>query len=362
GIQCPNAYWYVDLNTYTCTNHFFHQVDGWAIRNAFIIGNGSSGSVIECMANWSYWVDNNLSASQLVSAWQPPIQNFVEHNLDWFLLGDCTELMVKDFDYLAHTFMHCVSQNGRGPWVTGILTMCDAAVECFRFEAAAPCRIDIVNPEWMVTLVNYSDLTGYGIISTPAFQGTARFFNAPIWGGRAWDYVIQGGDVGIELAHMSYLSTNGSRVDGGVLHLINGGFEGNTSSFFTVPFNSANPGVAGKLSEIIGCFAWTGVTSTRANPNNPVNAWGNFGINNLTTQTVFNVKPLQLLFQPNPAAQTISLTWSNTMGAFDLYSTPSLTSPAGWTMLTNAPFYSSNLWTVVGSTTNSAQRFYRLGP
>ena len=145
---------------------------------------------------------NTVSASQLPSASQPPIQNFAEHNLNWFLLGDCTELMVKNFDFLCHTFMHCISQNNRGPWINGILTMCDTAVGCFRFESSASSQINIVNPEWMVTLADYSDLTNYGVISTPAFQGTARFFNAPLWGGRPWDYLIQGGDVGFELTHM----------------------------------------------------------------------------------------------------------------------------------------------------------------
>jgi len=358
GIMCPNAYWYVDLNTYTCTNHFFYQVDGWAIKNAFTIGNGSRGSIIECMANLSYWADNNLSASQLISAWQPPITDFVEHNLDWFVLGDCTELMVKNFDYRCRTFMLCVDQNGRGPWINGILTMVDAAVECFRFDAAADCLINIVNPEWMVTLADYPDLTGYGIISTPNFQGKARLFNAPLWGGREWDYVIQGGDVGIELAHMDYLSSFGSKVDGGVLHLINGGFEGNTSSYYNIPFNSASAGVPGKISEIIGCYAWTGLTNTLANPNNPVSLWGNFGINKLVTQTPFDVTAPKL--QTSFSANAISLVWSNNMGAFNLYSTPELASPIIWTLVTNVPYYGTNRWTVTDFTANSPQLFYRL--
>ena len=361
GIRCPNAYWYVDLDTYTCTNHFIRNVDGWALENGFVIGNGSSGSIIENHSNWSDWINNTISASQLTSAWQPPVQNFAEHNLQWYLLGDCTELMVKNFNIVSHTFMHCVAEEGRGPWITGVLTMCDAAVECFRFDSAANSVINIVNPEWMVTTTDYSDLTGYGVISTTNFQGVARFFNAPLWGGRPWDYVIQGGDVGLELTHMGYLSTYGTQVTGGVLHLINGGFEGNTSAFYTVPFSSANPGVPGKLSEIIGCYAWTGVNSALANPANPVNSWGNFGINNLISQSVFNVTPPRLLFTSQPASQSVALTWTNNMGAFNLCSTPSLTPPVMWSPVTNGPWFATNQWTVTDSTTNAPQRFYRLG-
>jgi hypothetical protein len=233
-------------------------------------------------------------------------------------------------------------------------------VDCFVFAAAAPCQINIVNPEWMVTLSGgYSDLTNYGVISTPSFQGTVRFFNAPLWGGRSWDYWIQGGDIGFELVHMGYLSAHGSKVDGGVLHLINCGFGGNTSSYYTVPFNSASPGVPGKISEIIGCYAWTGVTNSKVNINNPINCWGNFGINKLTTQAPFDVTPPHLQLKPNLSAGTISLVWPNDMGAFNLYSTTGLT-PSAWLQVTNPPYFTTNYWIVTNSTLDDFQRFYRL--
>ena len=361
GVLCADPYWYVDLNTYTCTNHFLQQVDGWALRYGYTIGNGSCGTLVQCMANSSYWGQCNFSASQFPGAWQPAILAFAYNNLEWFLLGDCTELLVKNFNIFDHIFMHCVDQNGRGPWVNGIITSCDGDVECFQFDAAAPCQINIVNPEWMVTITGGNYLTNYGVVSLPTFQGTARFFNAPLWGGRAWDYWIQGGDVGFELTHAGYLSSYGAKVDGGVLHLINCGFEGNTASDYTVPFNSTSPGVPGKLSEIIGCYAWTGVTNLLANPNNPINTWGNFGVNTLVTQTPFTVAPPQLQFSPNVASQLASLGWTNNMGAFKLYATPSL-APALWTLVTNAPYFATNRWTVTNSTAVGRQQFYRLGP
>jgi autotransporter-associated beta strand protein len=354
GIMCPNAYWYLDLNSYTCTNHFIYNLDGWAIQNAFVIGNGSSGSVIESHANWSFWIGNTASASQLVSAWQPAIQDYVEHNLNWFLLGDCHEALVKNFAILDHTFMHCISQNSRGPWVNGILTMCDASVECFRFESAASSVINIVDPEWMVTTADYSDLTGYGVISTPSFQGTVRFFNAPLWGGRDWDYVIQGGDVGFELTHSGYLSTYGSQVNGGVAHFVNCGLQGNTSADYTIPLSPAGEGIPGKLSEIIGCYAWTGVT----NSGGTANEWGNFGINNLVAQTPFSVV--------SPALQAVSgnddltLTWTNNMGAFNVYATPTLAGPVIWTMVTNAPDLETNNWLLTLPANAAGNWFYRL--
>jgi hypothetical protein len=115
--------------------------------------------------------------------------------------------------------------------------------------------------------------------------------------------------------------------------------------------------VPGKISEIIGCYAWTGVTKSLANANKPVNIWGNFGINKLVSQTPFNVTSPQLSLVPG--AQNLTLVWTNNMGAFNLCSSPSLVSPT-WSVVTNIPYFGTNRWTVTDSITNSAQQFYRL--
>ena len=109
--------------------------------------------------------------------------------------------------------------------------------------------------------------------------------------------------------------------------------------------------VPGKLSEIIGCYAWTGVTNTLVNAGNPVNQWGNFGINRLLTQTPFNVTSPQLLL--GSASQNITLTWTNNMGAFNLCSSPSLSSPT-WSVVTNTPYFGTNRWTITDSVKNVA--------
>jgi len=355
GLMCANPYWYVDFNSYTCTNHFLQQLDGWSLHYGFMIGNGSSGTMVQYQANRAYWQGAFFSASCSAN-WIPFVNAIVYYTNEVFVLGNCAELFVEDFSIGENIFMHCIDQNGQGPTVNGIIAECDSCQTCFQFDAADPnCRINLVNPEWMVAN------NGYGVVSLPTFQGTARFFNSPLWGSRTWDSWIQGGDVGYEVVRESYLSAHGTKVDGGVLHLINGGFEGSSASSYTVPFNSANAGVPGKLSEIIGNFAWTGVTNSRVNVNNPINCWGNFGINNLITQTPFNVTSPLLQFSPNLAAGKLSLVWTNNMGAFNLYSTPSL-SPSIWTLVTNTPYFSTNRWSVTNSSIGKPQLFYRLGP
>ena len=99
-------------------------------------------------------------------------------NLQYYILGNCTELFVKDFSINENIYMHCSSENGQGPNVTGISAMCDGTYQCFVFDSTAPCTFNDVNPEWLVSLNGgYPGLTNQAILlSTSNFQGTVRIF------------------------------------------------------------------------------------------------------------------------------------------------------------------------------------------
>ena len=71
GVCCPNPYYYVDLDSYTCTNHFIYMVDGWALKTGYQVGRGSSGTIADCHGNWTYWIDNYASQSTLPGSASP---------------------------------------------------------------------------------------------------------------------------------------------------------------------------------------------------------------------------------------------------------------------------------------------------
>ena len=365
GTVCPNPYYYVDLDTYTCTNHFIYMVDGWALRKGYSVGNGSSGSIIDCQGNWTYWWDNYDSQSVLGSSSRDAMLNYSEHNLEMYVLGDCTELLVKNFVIPSHTFLHCISENGRGPNITGIATMCDQTTEGFRLDAGAACNLNTINSS-MALFADYPDLVTntVGVISTSSFQGTARFFNSAVFGGPYWDFVIGGGDISFAQVHMLDHSFQGSRVDGGVFHLINNGayISYNGASNFP-PYNvtfGAGAGINGKVSEMIGCYSYNGCNYSNSNPINPVLAWANYNLATpLTPVNTFEVTPPPLLISSTGITQCSILNWPGNAGAFNLYSTRSIASPVTWTLATNTPLFANSQWTV--TLTNSANiGFYRL--
>jgi T5SS/PEP-CTERM-associated repeat protein len=365
GVVCPNPYYYVDLDTYTCTNHLIYMVDGWALNQGYCVGNGSSGSIVDCHGNWTYWWDNYNSSSDLTSSDRPPVLNFAEHNLEMYVLGDCTELLVKDFVIPSHTFVHCISENGRGPRITGVATMCDETTEGFRLDAAAPCNLNTVNST-LAIFADYPDLdtNTVGVISSNSFAGTARFFNTALFGGPYWDFIVGGGDVGFSQVHMLDHSFLGSRVDAGVFHLVNNGayISYNGASNFP-PYNvafGAGAGITGKASDMIGCYAYNGCSFENSSPNNPLLAWVNY---NLATPLIavssYALTPPLLSINSTQTMQSATLTWPNGVGAFDLYYTPSLVPPISWTLITDTPLFLNNQWSVA-LTNNTPGGFYRL--
>jgi hypothetical protein len=281
GVCCPNPYIYVDLDSYTCTNHFLDMVDGWALKTGFVIGKGSEGTIVDCHGNWTYWVDNYDSQSSLPGNMQAPVLSFVSHNMEMYVLGDCTEMLVKDFSIIEKTYMNCSTENGQGPRVTLINNYCDASVRGFVLDAASPSStVAAVNTP--ITAFNFGGYADQAqatvtVMSTTNFQGTARFTSSVQWGGNYLDFNINGGDVGIEVFHSDNGSAIGSIVNGGVFHLINSSASVGGNPVYNVTFGS-NAVIAGKTNEFIGCYAYDGCGLINVAANNPVNCWNDYAL------------------------------------------------------------------------------------
>ncbi|HLX68525.1 MAG TPA: glycosyl hydrolase family 28-related protein, partial [Verrucomicrobiae bacterium] len=283
AICCPNPYEYVDFATYTCTNHFIDMLDGWALNTGFRLGNGSSGTILDCHGNWTYWVDNSDSQSSLPGSVQAPVLDSVSHNLEMYVLSNCREWMVKDFSIIEKTYMHLVDENGLGPNVTLINNYCDASIRGFDLDAAAPgSTLDAVNmPITAFNFGNFSDQAQatVTVLSTSNFQGTARFEDVVQWGGNYLDFNINGGDVSVEGFHSDNGAARGSVVNGGAFHLINASASVNNNPVYNVTFGT-NAGLSGIINEFIGCYAYSGCGLFNLASNNPVNCWNDYALGN----------------------------------------------------------------------------------
>jgi hypothetical protein len=181
-----------------------------------------------------------------------------------------------------------------------------------------------------------------GVMSTTNFQGTARFFNTVLFGKHKWDYIINGGDVGFELAHVAEFAFNGSIVNGGVLHLVNMGPQQAIISATLYPtYNvtyGANAGITNKASEMVGCYSYKGYTYTNLS-SHPVHIWQNYALSNsYNNLTMTNIPPMaysQNIAVAKNMAKAITLTGSDTDG--DALTYAIVTSPAYGVLSGSAP-------------------------
>lgn len=359
GVVSPNSWTYVDLDTFTCTNHFLYMVDGWALRKGFVVGNGSSGSIVDCHANLTYWVDNYDSASRLYWAAEPGVKDFVEHFNEAYVLGDCQELLVKNFWIFTSVFTRCLAQNGRGPNAICLAHLCDISNEGYRFEAAAPCQVDVINPT-MAVFNEFDDLSAVGITSTSGFAGQARFFNAALFAPLDWDFLIGGGDVSFDLLHMFDHSVNGGWVSGGTLRLVNKtswiAYD-QTFPVYQITF-AAGAGTPGKISEVVGCSAANGIQINNVEAANVVKAWANFPILSAPAVPIYEAPSPPLSLRRSPVDDTVTLSWPGDVGYFGLFQSPEL-APAAWDTVTNRAVFSDNQWNV-SLPADRGRAFYRL--
>lgn len=279
GVQCAEPWIYVDLDTYTCTNHFLYMVDGWAIDMWVHAGNGSSGTIADTHGNPTYWADNPSGQNQI--NWNVATA-FGSTNGQTYVLGNCAELFVKVFSYAERNFMHCSSEGGVGPSVMAISAMCDGSYQSYIFDATGSCTLTNVNSEWWCAFNQSGSWTASAaIISTTNFTGTARFLNMPLWGGSPQDYEVNGGDIGLELVQLPQ-AASGIQVNGGVFHLINASILNGDSSPFNITYGP-NSGLAGKTNEFIGCFGYGGCNYDIGNVANPYAIWNDYALNAYTT-------------------------------------------------------------------------------
>lgn len=279
AVTSPNAYFFVDLGSYTCPNHFIYAVDGWALGTGFKVGKGSSGSIVSCQFNPSYWGYLADTSNPYNSA----VRTYGKNNHVLFKMGNCTEKLLNNFTIIANTMLETYDENGQGPKLEGVSVCTDVTLKGVVLDAA--------DPQSTVTLVNstMAIMAGDGtvlddtvcIASTANNSGNLTLINTALFATHHRNFLLDGtGDVSAELLHVFQYGALGAEINGGTFRIAG------MCTYITYdgpdrfpPFRIAfgpGAGIQGETSEIAGCFSYNGLSVSNANLDNPVNAWANY--------------------------------------------------------------------------------------
>jgi hypothetical protein len=293
GVFCPNAYIYIDFDSYTCTNHFVDYNYGYALYQECLVGNGSSGSLVN---NQFHGIFTEFSDSQPLNI------NFVLDNLALYALGNCSETIGNCFTYGTHNYLYTFAEGGKGPNATLINAAQDGSSGGYVFNSAAASTINIINQTAAIWgQADISEAAATVIASTTNFQGTARIFNGEDWScGNVVN--LNGGDVGLEMYDQMAGNTPDFFINAGVFHLINlyqnGGYYAPGPQVIIFGISA---GLPGKTNEFIGSYSVGGFNCIFNNVTNHYNIWNNYS---LTSSNVFNLGPVVVGdFYPNGAYQ-----------------------------------------------------------
>ena len=273
----PNSWIGIDLDTYTCPNHYISMIYGVVLDTFIKIGNGSSGCIVDTEKQLSFWrfLDDttstynyhNMGLDSNVRDWE-----FAHVTTHWW--GDCNEKVAINTTIHSNIAVHCVSENGRGPTVVGVVQTNDNSNYGFWLEGAGTSNISLAN-SWMV-------LTGgEPILSTASYQGVFRLFNSAIINSTApMDYSIAGGDVGLQVAYFQIYAPLGAQVTGGVLNIVNQCNyicynAGSSDRFPAYPLCFSGTGLAGNASRVVSSYSYNGFAVT-SYPGSVASVWGSF--------------------------------------------------------------------------------------
>jgi hypothetical protein len=204
NVNGGNPYQFVDFSSYRCDRHCLDRVFGAPLKTGIAVGGGSvGGEVLNANLNPGWWTFAHFRdcpgtpppGAQRQGPAKNPVVDYVEHNLDALVYGDCTgELEFNSAVCPALYGVHFTRQNGRGAAVTLLAHASDTARVDALFDGLAPAGVDFINTNLAAYVPPDEQFCGGRIGSE------ARFYNTATWGAPDFSAVAKSGRLLFEVA------------------------------------------------------------------------------------------------------------------------------------------------------------------
>jgi hypothetical protein len=180
-VTCSNAYQGVDLWTYPSTGHLVRYLAGnFYRRGLFVSKSDGPGWVEDIQFNPHYTarIPGDLPRSYPVDAWDAEL-DYTWKNLEALVIGRCTDEHLKGtFFFAARDGLVFRDDNG-GANARVIQHGTDAGGSALVLEKTGERGVDLINTQ----LVHFGPSERAALLTTPDYQGSARFYNSQMWAG-----------------------------------------------------------------------------------------------------------------------------------------------------------------------------------
>lgn len=201
NLSVTIPYQLLDLAAYRCDRHYVDYIFGTALKTGIHVGKGAvDGQIQNCQFNPSSYTHASAYYSSI-----PPNTADAIHQILWrdatpYLFGHMTnEVLHENFVFGGAKGFHLAPEGGFGPSGHCLGMGVDQCTVAMQIDDIGSGGLEPINSQ----IVTVDPANGRYLETGAALTDTFRMFSSAGWGSHAYSAVLNGGDVRLQLFHLS---------------------------------------------------------------------------------------------------------------------------------------------------------------
>ena len=201
NLAATIPYQLLDLATYRCDRHYIDYIYSTALKTGIHVGNGSEdGQIQNCQFNPSSYTHQGSYYDSIPYGTSDEIHTILWRDATPYLFGNMTgEVLHENFVFGGMKGFHLIQEGGFGPSGYCMGMGVDQCTNALQIDDIGSGGLDMINSQ----IVTVNGTSGRYLETGAAFDDTFRMFGSAGWGSHQYSAVINGGDVRLQLFHLS---------------------------------------------------------------------------------------------------------------------------------------------------------------
>lgn len=201
NLAATIPYQLLDLATHRCDRHYIDYIYATALKTGIQVGNGTAdGQIHNCQLNPSSYTHASAYYASIPTGTADNIHKILWRDATPYWFGDMTnEVLHENFVFGGAKGFHLTSEGGFGPSGHCLGMGVDQCTVSMQIDGVGSGGLDPINSQ----IVSVNPSNGYYLQTGAGLTNVFRMFSSAGWGSHACSAVLNGGDVRLELFHLS---------------------------------------------------------------------------------------------------------------------------------------------------------------
>ncbi len=201
NLSATIPYQLLDLATVRCDRHYIDYIYATALKTGIQVGNGAvDGQIQNCQFNPSAYTHQGGRYDSIPLGTSDNIHKILWRDATPYRFGHTTnEVLHENFVFGGAKGFHLVQEGGFGPSGHCLGMGIDQCTVAMQIDDVGSGGLNPINSQ----IVTVNSTEGYYLQTGASLTDTFRMFSSAGWGSHAYSAVINGGDVRLQLFHLS---------------------------------------------------------------------------------------------------------------------------------------------------------------